>query len=139
MPDLLLLEPRRDAAALARRHVRTAMLDWGLDDLVDPVLLLTSELVTNALLHSGTWITVLIVRDGLGVRVTVGDGSSVPPIRRRRSANASTGRGVQLLGAVADGWGWDPVGDGKEVWFRLLSAAGWGGDTAPDARAQADR
>lgn len=138
MPDLLRLEHRRDAATLARRHVRAAVLHWGLDELVDPALLLTSELVTNALLHGDSQITLLVVRDGRGVRVTVGDGSSVPPIQRRRSASASSGRGVQLLGAIADGWGWEQVGDGKQVWFRLLSAARWSREPVAEVSADAD-
>jgi len=126
--DALELEPRLDAAAVARRHVRSQLLGWGLDDLVDPVLLLTSEVVTNALLHSGTGLTLTVARDGVGVRVEVADGSAVPPVQRRHSTSASTGRGVQLLEAVADEWGWTATSTGKLVWFRVLTDAGW----APD-------
>ena len=93
--------------------------------LVDPVLLLTSEVVTNALLHSGTRLVLTVVRDGAGVRVEVADGSAVPPVQRRHSTSASTGRGVQLLEAVADEWGWTATSPGKLVWFRVLTDAGW--------------
>lgn len=123
--DELALEPRLNAAALARRHVRSRLLAWDLDELVDPVLLLTSEVVTNALLHSGTPLRVLVERDGAGVRVSVQDGSVVPPVQRRHSTTASTGRGVQLLGSVADEWGWQPIATGKLVWFRVLTGDGW--------------
>lgn len=123
--DALELEPRLDAASLARRHVRTRLLAWDLAELLEPVLLLTSEIVTNALLHSGTPLTVLLERDGAGVRVGVRDGSRVPPVQRRHSPTASTGRGVQLLGSIADDWGWEPDGQGKLVWFQVLSRAGW--------------
>lgn len=123
--DALVLEPRLDAAAVARRHVRRLLLAWGLDDLVDPVLLLTSEVVTNALLHSGTTLSVTVRREGAGVRVGVADGSAVPPVQRRHSSTASTGRGVQLLSSVADDWAWEATATGKVVWFRVLSDEGW--------------
>lgn len=123
--DALELEPRLDTSAVARRHVRSRLLAWGLDDLVDPVLLLTSEVVTNALLHSGTGLALTVARDGVGVRVEVADGSGVPPVQRDHSTSASTGRGVQLLEAIADDWGWTATSTGKLVWFRILTDAGW--------------
>ena len=119
------LEPRLDTSAVARRHVLSRLLAWGLDDLVDPVLLLTSELVTNALLHSGTTLGLSVQRDGVGVLVEVTDGSSVPPAKRRLSATAVTGRGVRLLDLVSDSWGWTPTDTGKRVWFRVRAGAEW--------------
>lgn len=123
--DRLRLGPRLDAAARSRTYVRTALLAWGLEDLLDPVLLLTSEIVSNALLHAGTDMTVCVQQDGPGVRVEVTDGSGVPPVRRRMSSSATTGRGVQLLDSLADEWGWIPSLQGKSVWFRVLSADAW--------------
>ncbi len=123
--DPLLLAPQLDAAARARTYVRTGLLGWGFEELLDPVLLLTSEIVSNALLHAGTRMQVLVHRDGPGVRVEVVDGSPVPPVRRRRSSSATTGRGVQLLDSLADEWGWTPEAEGKLVWFRVLSADTW--------------
>lgn len=123
--QLLDLPPKLDTAARARDHVRWWLLSWELEDLVEPVLLLTSEVVTNALLHAGTDITVSVQRDGLGVRVEVGDGSSVRPVRRRPSSSATTGRGVQMLERFADDWGYEVVGNGKLVWFSVQSAQDW--------------
>ena len=129
MPDTrqtpLRLGPQLDAAARSRTYVRAALLGWGLQDLLDPVLLLTSEIVSNALLHTGTDMTVFMLQDGSGVRVEVSDGSDVPPVRRRLSSSATTGRGVQLLDSLADDWGWFPSEDGKSVWFQVLSADAW--------------
>lgn len=65
--DALELEPRSNAALRARWHVRRLLESWGLEELRDPVLLLTSEVVTNALLHSGTSLTVLLPGDAGGV------------------------------------------------------------------------
>lgn len=129
------LEPRLDTSAVARRHVLSRLLAWGLDDLVDPVLLLTSEVVTNAVLHSGTRLEVTVARDGVGVRVEVADGSSAPPVQRQHSTSASTGRGVQLLEAMADEWGWTATSTGKLVWFRVLTDNGWALDRELEGQA----
>lgn len=130
--EILSLPPRLEAATQARRHVRQQLVAWELDDLVDPVVLLTSEVVTNALLHAGTVITVAVRRDGQGVRVEVGDGSGVQPVQRRPSTTATTGRGVQLLESVSDGWGSTAVGEGKLVWFRVVSAQTWASSFSAD-------
>ena len=130
--DALEIEPRLDAAAVARRYVRARLAAWGLDELTDPVLLLTSELVTNGLLHSGAPLVLSVERDGVGVLVDLADGSSVPPVKRRQSSTAMTGRGVQLLDLVADSWGWTPTDTGKRVWFRVTADGAW----APTADAE---
>ena len=136
--EMLSLPPRLEAATQARRHVRQKLVAWELDDLVDPVVLLTSEVVTNALLHAGTVITVAVRRDGQGVRVEVGDGSGVQPVQRRRSTTATTGRGVQLLESVSDGWGSTAVAEGKLVWFRVVSAQTWASSFPVDGWAEAE-
>lgn len=136
--DELVLEPRLAAASTARRHVRGLLDAWGLEPLSDPVLLLTSEVVTNALLHSGTTLTLRVRREGEGVRVEVQDGSSVPPVQRRSSQSATTGRGVQLLQQVAAQWGWEAVPGGKLVWFTVLSAEAWAPTFDLDGLAEAD-
>lgn len=134
----LVLEPRLEAAMLARRHVRGVLQEWALDDLIEPVILLTSEVVTNALLHSGTTMTVRLARAGAGVRVSVEDGSTGAPVRRRHSTTASTGRGVQLLAAIAAEWGSEPLETGKVVWFTVLDDRGWTPTFDLDALAEAD-
>ncbi len=136
--DVLSLPQRLEAANQARRHVRQKLLAWELDELVDPVVLLTSEVVTNALLHARPVITVSVQRDGAGVRVEVCDGSGVQPVRRRRSVTATTGRGVQMLESVSDGWGSTALGEGKLVWFRVVSAHTWASTFAVADLAEAD-
>jgi anti-sigma regulatory factor (Ser/Thr protein kinase) len=135
--DLVPLSADGRAAGEARRVVRRQLQSWELDDLLDTAMLLTSEVVTNVIVHTASAPTLGLARDGAGLRVTVVDGSPVPPRRRWHSATATTGRGLQMLQELADEWGWDPVGDGKAVWFRL------GGTTGPaadgSARAHQDR
>jgi hypothetical protein len=136
--EFLSLPPDGRAAGIARRLVRGRLENWRLDDLVESAVLLTSEVVTNAVVHTPSAPAVGLTREGAGVRVTVVDGSPVPPRRRRHSATAITGRGIQMLHDLADDWGWNPVGDGKAVWFVLTgghdpwTGAGPGDDTRSD-------
>jgi anti-sigma regulatory factor (Ser/Thr protein kinase) len=115
----------------ARRLV-TAVL--GRDHpLHDDCVLLTSELATNAILHSRSGaggefkVTVLAAPDM--VRVCVEDGGSdEPPCACRTSAQSTGGRGLPLLEAISHRWGFIR-GEGRTaVWFELPLAtapAGW--------------
>ena len=114
---LLPAEPR--AAGAARAVVRDRLRAWDLEDLLDTVVLLTSELVTNVLVHTASAPALAVARTGEGVRVEVSDTSPVPPARRRHSPSATTGRGVKLLEDLADDWGCEVTGDGKVVWFTV--------------------
>jgi PAS domain S-box-containing protein len=101
--------------------VRRVLSEAGRDDLVEPAQLLVSEVVTNALVHSGTSIDVAMSADEQGVLVEVGDGSRHVPRPRAYATTASTGRGLALLEQTADDWGVVPGIRGKTVWF-VLSA-----------------
>src|SRR5207248_3077562 len=104
--------PRSSSVVLARRHVAKTMRDWGLQDLAEAAALLTSELVTNAVLHARTRIVVAASRTGSKIRIGVTDGSPVPPMLRRRTPTATTGRGMRLLTTLADEWSAEPDGGG---------------------------
>lgn len=112
------------AAGQARRLVRERLAAWELTELCDTVALLTSELVTNVLIHTTSAPRLSVARSGSGVRVAVADDSPVLPAQRRQSQEATTGRGVRLLVELADDWGWQLDGDrGKSVWFVVTGAA----------------
>ncbi|WP_380169408.1 ATP-binding protein [Jannaschia sp. R86511] len=119
-PAAIELPPQALSAREARRWVTERISAYGLEPLCDAVELLTVEVVTNALLHAGTQVRVMVERKGPGVQVDVHDGSLVPPHRQHFSRTATTGRGVGLLDDLADEWGWRPEADGKTVWFRVL-------------------
>jgi PAS domain S-box-containing protein len=102
--------------------VRRVLSDAGRDDLLEPAQLLVSEVVTNALVHSGTPIDVAMAAGEEGVLVEVGDGSLHTPRPRHYASTASTGRGLALLDQTADSWGVVPGIRGKTVWFQLSSA-----------------
>lgn len=118
---LVPLSAEPTAAGVARAVVRERLRGWGLDHLQDPTVLLTSELVTNVLLHTGDLPSLAVDRIPDGVRVTVADCSPVLPAPRRHSTGATTGRGVHLLEQLADAWGCQPRAGGKAVWFTVTA------------------
>jgi len=110
----------------ARRLVRRALVDAG-EDMVDAAELVTSELVTNAVVHAGTHIDINVELWADRVRVEVADGSPHLPESRRYGANAGTGRGLVMVEELSDDWGafrQGPGGKGKVVWFEIGSASG---------------
>ncbi len=109
------------SAGEARRFVESVLADAGLDEVVYPATMLTSELVANAILHTGTPLAVAVLVDGNQVRVEVHDGSAQLPVRKHYSNMSGTGRGLMLVERMAEEWGCDRStgGRGKVVWFEL--------------------
>lgn len=129
------LEPQRHIAVFpasplsarqARQFVQAELDDAGADDdvLAQRLALVTSELVTNAVVHAGTDIEVHINIDRHDIRVEVVDFGPNRPQRSRASHTASGGRGLLIVDALADAWGVAEVDDGKGkmVWFRVSRA-----------------
>jgi anti-sigma regulatory factor (Ser/Thr protein kinase) len=109
----------------ARRLLSSKLSDWGVpDDAGDVVVLLTSELVTNAILHGAPPVELVAfpLGDGAGggVRVEVHDHAAgrVEQPRRTRD-DALRGRGLRLVAALASRWGTDQLRGGKSVWFEV--------------------
>ena len=121
-------EPEPAAAAAARRFVRETLCSWQLADrssrLVDDAVLLTSELVTNAIVHAGTPLQVSCRLDGGEVEVAVQDrhparGLGDPPAGGADDAERTNGRGLLLPAALASSWGVSYARTAKAVWFRM--------------------
>ncbi|WP_458246006.1 SpoIIE family protein phosphatase [Streptomyces sp. MAI_2237] len=118
-------EPVGRSVATARSFVRDTLQGWGFADIVDDAVVLTSELVTNAVVHAGTSADVLCLRTDDGVRVEVADhypereiplqGSPV----NMGSPDREGGRGLQLCAALAGRWGVEYTPTHKQVWFQL--------------------
>jgi len=87
----------------ARNFVGGTLDRWGRGDLVEVAVLLTSELVTNAIVHAGTDLVVSVRRDGHRTRVAVRDEEVTPP--RRHEPSLEGGRGLALVDALAGSWG----------------------------------
>jgi len=82
-------------------------------------VLLTSELVTNALLHAHSAPEVAVGLVDGRLRVAVSDATTTVPVRKRYGKDAATGRGLLLIETMASAWGTEPVDGGKVVWFEL--------------------
>jgi anti-sigma regulatory factor (Ser/Thr protein kinase) len=96
-------------------------------DLCFVATLLTSELVTNAILHAGTEIEVEVTLEAGRARVAVKDRNSQLPEPRTGPRDATTGRGLRLVAAMASAWGAERIDDGKVVWFDLIVDSSTGG------------
>ena len=118
----LQLPARPTSPGEARRFVGEVLRGHGLDtdEVVEAALLLTSELVTNAVLHAAGTINVDVDLDLTAVRVEVADGSADQPTPRDATPEETSGRGLHLVEAMARSWGVEQQReDGKVVWFEL--------------------
>lgn len=98
---------------------------------LDDAALVLSELVTNAVLHGRTPLSVLLRLTGDVLRVEVADDSAIGPSFSMLDPTAVTGRGLLLVSELADAWGIEPRGTGKAVWCELR-AGGQQAQTATD-------
>lgn len=108
----------------ARSLVRHALREWDLEPLQDTVLLLVSELATNAVLHARSDFTVEASRTTEGVRVWVSDRSPRPPAQRHHGPTSGTGRGLDMVASMSSAWGTGAAERPytKAVWFEVSAA-----------------
>jgi anti-sigma regulatory factor (Ser/Thr protein kinase) len=107
------------SAGEARSFVESVLAGAGLDHLAYTATLLVSELVANAVLHTGTPLEVVVETGSDRVRVEVHDHNPQLPVRKHYSSLSGTGRGLLLVERMASDWGADPTPVGKKVWFEL--------------------
>ncbi|MEV0092517.1 ATP-binding protein [Streptomyces sp. NPDC050738] len=137
----------------ARRWARSRLDGSGIkvdDSVAETLILLISELVTNAVVHTGCPAVLRMLfgpsescaEEAGTVRVEVADISSRPPRPRHAEGDDTNGRGLELVDGLADRWGWQPEGAGKSIWCEVDrgtpagSEAGSGGaEEAFDAEA----
>ncbi|PBC85422.1 PAS domain S-box-containing protein [Streptomyces sp. 2224.1] len=118
-------EPVGRSVATARAFVRDTLQGWGCADIVDDAVVLTSELVTNAVVHAGTAADVLCLRNDDGVRISVADRYPEREIPLQNAGQVVVhpdregGRGLLLCGALATRWGVEYTAAQKHVWFQL--------------------
>ena len=115
------------AASAARSVVEDAIRTWRVPVDADVAILLTSELITNAVTHgapaAGTFVLLTIACDAAGLRVDVHDSSGDLPVLDslidEAPAEAETGRGLLLVTTLSAEWGFYRTPAGKAVYFTL--------------------
>jgi anti-sigma regulatory factor (Ser/Thr protein kinase) len=113
-----------EAARHARRFTRRTLRTWGAPpESTDAVLLVVSELVTNALVHTDGQVRLDLTMIDRRLRVVVTDTSPRTPVKPTSIGwEATGGRGLLLVEAVSVVWGTMPVSGGKQVWSEVALA-----------------
>ncbi|MGW0364230.1 ATP-binding protein [Streptomyces sp. NPDC002990] len=119
----------------ARRWARSRLAGSGIGEdepLAETLILLISELVTNAVVHTGCPAVLRMLFGGPGVRVEVADASDRAPHPRQAAGDDTGGRGLELVDGLADRWGWQREGAGKRIWCEIDCAEKPATDCAAD-------
>ncbi|QEV49387.1 ATP-binding protein [Streptomyces vinaceus] len=103
----------------ARRALAAQLSSWGLHGVTDTTRLLVSELITNALRHAHGPVQVNVRVHGAVLRCEVEDASPASPARRSADTDSESGRGIELVDALAQDWGSERTTTGKTTWFEL--------------------
>ena len=108
------------AAAEARSQVRVAIGEWRVPVDPDVAILLTSDLVTNAITHGDGETLTLAIRCSRGhLRIDVYDKSRSLPLGMDEPADTDAGRGLVLVAALSTEWGSFRTPAGKAMYFTL--------------------
>jgi anti-sigma regulatory factor (Ser/Thr protein kinase) len=109
------------AVPAARRFASQHLLDFGgSQEIVDKTRLLVTELATNAVMHAHSPIRLTVESDDESVRVEVRDDDPRPIGRPvAPDAEATSGRGLWLVDALARSWGVNCNDRGKTIWFEV--------------------
>jgi anti-sigma regulatory factor (Ser/Thr protein kinase) len=111
------------AAAEARGQVRAALQAWQVPVDPDIAILLTSDLVTNAITYGYSQTVTLAIRcSGTYLRIDIYDRSRCLPADADEPAGADTGRGLVLVAALSAEWGSFRTPAGKAMYFTLAFA-----------------
>ncbi len=121
------------AAGEARRQVRAAICAWDVPVDPDVAVLLTSELVTNAIRHEASATVTLAITCSCGqLRVDVFDTCRFMPVVVDAPAEAETGRGLMLVATLSADWGSYRIPAGKAVYFTLAFTPDLAGGSGRD-------
>jgi anti-sigma regulatory factor (Ser/Thr protein kinase) len=113
------------SARAARRFTRSTLKEWGLASLADDAEAIVGEFVANAVAHARSEqpLGLRLLRRAGEVMCAVLDPSDRAPVLKMPDRTDEDGRGLQMVDALSDVWGWSPVtGRGKAVWAILFCA-----------------
>jgi anti-sigma regulatory factor (Ser/Thr protein kinase) len=112
-----------DAPRLARWWLGDLLRSYGLEHELHDVVLLASELATNAVVHATSGFEIAVsLRDGR-LRIEISDSDPGVPQVQYVPAGATSGRGLLIVETLSDAWGVTAdEGGGKTVWFEVAAA-----------------
>ena len=130
------------AVRCSRVFTELTLTRWGASAIVEDALLVTSELVTNAVKATGVidpypnWsslgnlnlISVRLLGFGASIVIEVWDSDPSLPSMKGEDIDAESGRGLHIVAAIAYRWGSYPIGNGKVVWAELVAGPDTPGD-----------
>jgi anti-sigma regulatory factor (Ser/Thr protein kinase) len=126
----------RTSALSARRFVSDAVVDVP-NDVSETIALIASELATNSVRHAATAFQIRVERLPDRVHLEVEDDGEGEPVVKTPGPTDTSGRGLQIVQALADAWGVipKPESTGKTVWATIALRA----VDESDSRSQSDR
>jgi anti-sigma regulatory factor (Ser/Thr protein kinase) len=132
LSTMLEFAPLPTAVPCARLHVVHVLREWGLRDLAGDAQMVVSELITNAidastLLPEHPPVTLRLLLTGKSLVIEVWDHSPLDLEPRKADADDECGRGLTVVAALAERWGWERTGHHRKVvWAELapVSVAG---------------
>ncbi len=122
-----LLDGGPESSREVRRTVSDLLTTWGCDGLVDDAVLAAAELASNAILHAGSDLELVVHPLPSGARIEIIDrrpdlvptaapvGGNAPALR----AESTTGRGLQIVATLASRWGYTTSASSKSVWIEV--------------------
>lgn len=134
MDECIELECDPELVAQARSWLRALLEAWETPEHLDDVVLIASELLTNAVLHARTSIQLKVSCQETTVRLEVHDENSRLPTLGSCPADATSGRGLALVASLATSWGIENREDGKTVWAEIGTATHDSPDDCVDLR-----
>jgi hypothetical protein len=120
--------PPNSSSVPAARHIVLELLHaWRAPQDHDDAALLVTELVANVVDHVGgeASLTLELVGAESWLRIGVIDGSAIPPVVQELSQDRPRGRGLLMVQAIAERWGFEEHHGGKRVWFELGPSGRW--------------
>jgi anti-sigma regulatory factor (Ser/Thr protein kinase) len=127
----LMLIPGPESVSTARDFTAATLRGWKLDGLVEEAVIVASELVTNAIRHGMCWsatdedtagVELAWQRQADRIVCVVTDCTSMPPVLEQADMSSESGRGLQVVSALAAAWGWVVLGAReKAVWATFLA------------------
>lgn len=114
------LVPVPEAVGATRAFVADVLGRWGeTPEQVDDVVLVASEMATNAVIHARSPFRISVARSAGGISLAVQDVADRRPQLGTGDIRSDTGRGLAIVATLSSSWGCDDVPSGKVVWSEV--------------------